>query len=236
MKFGGIQKTSLIDFPGKLSCVIFLTGCNYACPYCHNPDLARGCTACRYPLTDASIMDFLQKRKGFLDGVVISGGEPTLQEELPGLCSRIKEMGYAVKIDTNGSQPGMIEKLMRDSLVDYIAMDIKTDPAAYDPRITRNSDIAAVPTSIQFLMESDIAYEFRTTCVKPFVDERIIDGISTLIQGARCYVLQQFHETTLLDPDFFKNSTPSCSTEELLRFKSIAASRVDICMIRGADV
>lgn len=233
MKFGGIEKSSLIDFPGKLSCVIFLTGCNYACPYCHNPNLARGATACREPMTESWVMDFLEKRKGFLDGVVISGGEPTLQEDLTDLCRKIKEMGYAVKLDTNGSRPGMIQDLLRDSLIDYIAMDIKTDPAAYVPCITRQSDAGAVLTSIRLLMESDIAYEFRTTCVRPLVDARVIDRISTLIQGARCYALQQFHDADMLDPAFFGDDVPAYSNAELLGLKSIAEPRVHTCIIRG---
>ena len=236
MKFGGIQKSSLIDFPGTLSCVIFVTGCNYACPYCHNPDLARGTPVCREPITESWVMEFLKKRKGFLDGVVISGGEPTLQEALPALCRRIKEMGYAVKLDTNGSRPDMLQDLIRNSLIDYIAMDIKTDPAAYVPWITRQSDAGAVPTSIRLLMESNIAYEFRTTCVRPLVDDGVIDRISDLIQGARCYALQQFHEATLLDPGFFRDTPPSYSNEELLGLKSIAESRVDTCIVRGAGV
>lgn len=235
MKFGGIQKSSLIDFPGKLSCVIFLTGCNFTCPYCHNPDLAKGKTACSDSLTESWLMDFLENRKGFLEGVVISGGEPTLQEQLPAFCRRIKEMGYAVKIDTNGSRPRIIQDLIRESLIDYVAMDIKTDPAAYAPWITRNSDTGAVLTSIRLLMESRIDYEFRTTCVRPLVDGGVIDRISTLIQGSRCYALQQFHDADLLDPGFFEAGIPAYSNKELLDLKSIAESRVDTCIIRGAD-
>ena len=144
-------------------------------------------------------------------------------------------MGYAVKLDTNGSRPRMIQDLIRDSLIDYIAMDIKTDPAAYAPCITRNPDTGAVLTSIQLLMESQIDYEFRTTCVRPLVDSGVIDKISTLIRGSRCYALQQFHDADMLDPGFFGAGTPAYSNEELLVLKSIAESRVDTCIIRGAD-
>lgn len=236
MTFGGIQKSSLIDFPGRLSCVIFLTGCNFRCPYCHNPDLAKGKTDPHNPITETWLMDFLEKRKDFLEGVVVSGGEPTIQEKLPAFCRQIKKMGYTVKIDTNGSRPGVIRNLIRDALVDYVAMDIKTDPAAYAPHITRNPDAAeSVLASIRLLMDSQIDYEFRTTCVQPFVDSQVVDRISTLIQGARLYALQQFRDVEMLDPDFFGAGIAVYSSEDLLGFKSIAESRVDTCILRGAD-
>ena len=130
----------------------------------------------------------------------------------------------------------MIGRLLQDARIDYIAMDIKTDPAAYAPWICRQSDAGAVLRSIRLIMASDIAYEFRTTCVRPFVDDRAVDRISTLIQGAKCYALQQFHEATLLDPAFFKDIVPSYSREELSVFRSIAAPRVESCLIRGADL
>ena len=131
MRFGGLQKYSLIDFPGKVSCVLFLSGCNFDCPYCHNPDLVRGEQLCSSSKDEAEIYAFLERRKGLLDGVVISGGEPTLVEDLAPLCEKIKGMGYPVKMDTNGSRPKVIKRLTDESLVDYIAMDIKTAPSRY---------------------------------------------------------------------------------------------------------
>ena len=128
MVIGGIQKISLIDYPGKLSCVLFLSGCNFKCPYCHNPQLVKSDSAYSDCLDEKAVYEFLESRKGLIDGVVISGGEPTLQKNLPLLCNEIKEMGYLVKLDTNGSRPKAIKLLIDEGLVDYVAMDIKSDP------------------------------------------------------------------------------------------------------------
>ena len=133
MRIGGLQKNSLIDYPGKVSCVLFLSGCNFDCPYCHNPDLVRGSLSCHPFLDEKAVYEFLKRRKRFLDGVVISGGEPTLNKNLFRLCEKIKQIGYPLKLDTNGSQPQVIKRLINEGLVDYIAMDIKTDPLHYSP-------------------------------------------------------------------------------------------------------
>jgi len=235
VKFGGLLKTSLIDFPEKIGCVLFLSGCNYACPYCHNPALARGesIRAQGSGKDETDFMEFLEKRKGFLEGVVISGGEPTLQNDLPLLCARIKSMGYAVKIDTNGSRPGMIRGLIRQKLVDYIAMDIKTDPEAYTPLFAASSDAGALLSSIAIIMGSGIDYEFRTTCVRPLVDGQTIEKISTLIQGCRRYVLQAFHEAEILNRAFFDGLSPFYTPAEMEAFQSAARPHVQSCFIRG---
>ena len=128
MVFGGLQKQSLIDFPGKLSCVLFTSGCNFDCPYCHNPDLVNGHTPRPLVLKEGNIYDFLEMRKDFLDGVVISGGEPTLHGDLIDTCRKIKQMGFPIKLDTNGSRPATISNLLDEECIDYIAMDIKTEP------------------------------------------------------------------------------------------------------------
>jgi pyruvate formate lyase activating enzyme len=232
MVFGGLQKNSLIDFPEKMSCVLFLSGCNFNCPYCHNPDLAKGMPATPFPLDEAWVCDFLDRHRGFLDGVVISGGEPTLQEELPALCKKIKQMGYSVKLDTNGSRPKVIEWLIDDGLVDYIAMDIKTDPFQYVPFIVKNYNPDHILTSIRLIMDSSLDYEFRTTCVKPIVDEKGIENIATLINGADFYVLQRFRPSSVLDPEFFRGLGSEYDDEDLLSLKSIAESRVNKCAIR----
>ena len=170
MVFGGLQKNSFIDYPGRISCVLFVSGCNFDCPYCHNPGLVKGGPMASPSLNGEAVFEFLERRKRFLDGVVISGGEPTLQKGLVCLCEKIKKMGYPVKLDTNGSRPKTVKKLVDEGLVDYIAMDIKTDPLHYPRSIKKDSDPDSILSSIQIIMNSALPYEFRTTCVKPIVE------------------------------------------------------------------
>ena len=230
MIIGGLQKNSLIDFPGKLSCVCFVSGCNFRCPYCHNPDLVR------HPghvfLDEPGFFDFLLSRKGFIDGVVVSGGEPTLQKDLFPFVSRIKAEGFAVKLDTNGSRPEILRDLTERALLDYIAMDIKTDPALYPLFMQKEIDPEAIPSSVRLIMASGIPYEFRTTCVRPFVDARSVGTIARLIQGCFLYVLQNFSPTRVLQPEFFKNRKAGYDQEEMSQLKSIADPWVKKCVIR----
>ncbi len=232
MNIGGIVKNSTIDYPGKLSCGIFLSGCNFNCPYCHNPDLAKGYSRGTAEIDPGNVYRFIENRKGFLDGVVISGGEPTLQEDLFDLCMHIKQMGYPVKLDTNGSRPRVIKQLIDEGLVDYIAMDLKTDLTKYAMYIKRNCDMTSILSSIQVIMESAIAYEFRTTCVKPIVTAQIIENICRLIQGAAVYALQRFHKSEMLNPQFFRETNTDYTDDELMQLKAVAESWVEKCILR----
>lgn len=232
MFFGGIQKNSLIDYPGKISCVLFTVGCNFDCPYCHNPELAKGVVNESAAISRDKAFAFLEERTGFLDGVVISGGEPTLHEDLFGFCEKIKQLGYPVKLDTNGSRPRTIGELIKQGLVDYIAMDIKTDPLAYAPHICKHHDSDSILNSIQTIMASPLAYEFKTTCIRPLVDEKVIKTISRQIKGATRYAIQQFQDTRVLRPDFFKRYPDQYKKEDLLEFKNIAAPWVQECLVR----
>ncbi len=232
MLLGGLQKYSLIDFPGKISCVLFVSGCNFDCPYCHNPDLVRGKRLCFPPLDESVVYAFLERRKGLLDGVVISGGEPTLAEDLAPLCEKIKGMGYPVKLDTNGSRPRVIKHLINGDMVDYIAMDIKTAPSQYARFVKKDYDSNDICASIQIIMASSVPHEFRTTCVKPFVDRHIIEDVAKTISGANRYVLQRFNNTRILHPEFFKEAEPGYGMNELMFFKSIAEPWVKECMVR----
>lgn len=229
---GGIQKNSMIDYPGKISCVIFLSGCNFNCPYCHNPDLARGCQSCPHELDQDDLFRFLEARRSFLDGVVISGGEPTLQPGLKRLCQQIKAMGYRIKIDTNGSRPQVIAHLIDAHVVDYIAMDLKTDPARYAPLIVRRADPEAIIASARLIMDSGIDYEFRTTCIKPLVNTETLDAITRLIEGASLFALQQCRDQHVLHPEFFKAQPRRLTDADLLQFQQIAATRVQSCVVR----
>ena len=231
MVFGGLQKNSFIDYPGKLSCVLFVSGCNFRCPYCHNPELVTG-RPCSHAVSEASAWRFLDDRRDLLDGVVVSGGEPTIHRDLPALCERIKAMGYPVKLDTNGSRPECLEALLGDGLVDYVAMDVKTDPCLYPRYIAEDSDPAAVVRSIRVIMESGVPHEFRTTCVKPIVDDRVIERIVRIIAGARLYALQGFHDGAVLCPDFFSDRASACGPDELERFRAVAEPWVERCVVR----
>jgi pyruvate formate lyase activating enzyme len=233
MILGGLQKNSLIDFPGKVSCVLFLKGCNFDCPYCHNPGLVKSSSFCGPVFDMKSVYGFLEGRKGFLDGVVISGGEPTLQKDLVYLCENIKRLGYSVKLDTNGSRPRAIKRLLDEGLVDYIAMDIKTDPFHYYPTITKNDcNPDDIFSSVRITMESGIAYEFRTTCVKPLVNEQAIENITKIIKGAKLYVLQRFHNADVLHPEFFQRKEPGHCKDELMYLKKIAEPLVHRIIVR----
>ena len=232
MVLGGVQKNSMIDYPEKISCVIFLSGCNFDCPYCHNPDLAQGCAQCPATLNETNIWQFLETRRNFLDGVVISGGEPTLQPDLADLCKRIKQMGYPVKLDTNGSRPQVLKKLLENHLIDYVAMDVKTDPSHYAPLIQKKNHPDHIVSSIGLIMDSGLPYEFKTTCIKPLVDTGIIENIARLIKGARLWALQECRETQVLHPEFFQNNDCRLDENELLAFQSIGANYVEKCIVR----
>ena len=165
MNIAGLQKMTLLDFPGKVACTVFFQGCNFRCPFCHNSDLLSG--QGQPLMDDEELLSFLQKRKGLLDGVCITGGEPTLQQELPQLLSRIKELGYAVKLDTNGAQPQVLRALMEQGLVDYVAMDIKNSREQY-PKTAGISEklIPQIEESIRCLLSGKVDYELRTTVVQ----------------------------------------------------------------------
>ncbi len=229
---GGIQKCSLIDFPGKVSCVVFVTGCNFRCPYCHNPELVKNNGSPHRRLDNNIILNFLKQRQGLLDGVVISGGEPTLQPGLFAFCQKLKELGYAVKLDTNGTRPEVIEKLLKAKLVDYVAMDIKADLSGYQVFTGREFASRTISKSIKIIMEQAPAYEFRTTCVKPFIDKAKIYNIAWMIKGAMMYALQRFHQTKVLSPEFFKNNDNTYTDCELQDLKSMVEPFVQNCIIR----
>ncbi len=230
MVFAGLQKHSLIDYPGKVSCVAFVTGCNFQCPYCHNPDLARG----NYPqrISEKAFLAFLTPRLSFLDGVVVTGGEPTLQPGLAELCRTLGAMGLAVKLDTNGSRPDVLLRLIECSCIDSIAMDLKTDLQGYGPPLCRKSMGAEIEKSIRIIMDSGLDYEFRTTCAPPFVDEARMGRMACSIRGAKRYILQACNPGDMLDADFFNGMAPRLSEEQMTRLRQIAAPLVASCGIR----
>jgi len=230
MVFGGIQKSTLIDYPGKVACALFFSGCNFHCPYCHNPELAKGMALEPWPEQDA--YDFLETRKGFLEGVVISGGEPSLHPDVIRVCRPIRQMGYPIKLDTNGSRPKVLEELISTGLVDYVAMDIKTVPELYPQYIQRDCNTDAMISSIRLIKASGLSHEFRTTCIRPLIDGPIMERICEMIQGADLYVLQQFQFSHVLDPAFFKETNYRITENDLLAYRTIAEKWVTSCRIR----
>lgn len=193
MKISGIQKMTLLDFPGRVACTVFTGGCNFLCPFCHNSELL-GHDAPQI-MDENDLLDFLANRHGLLDGVCISGGEPTLQRDLPDVISKIKDMGYAVKLDTNGYRPDVLKSLVANGLLDYVAMDIKSDAAGYaEVAGVSNIDMKRIQESIDFLLTDVVDYEFRTTVVDELHDENSIRGITKLWNGVRAkrYFLQPF--------------------------------------------
>ena len=233
MKIGGIQKLSLVDYPGKTCAAIFTIGCNMRCGYCHNPELV---LPERYadaiPVDD--ILQFLKKRVGKLEGVVISGGEPTMHDDLPELFAKIKQLGFFTKLDSNGTHPAMIKELLDRKLVDYIAMDIKGPLEKYQEIIAYPIDFEAVKQSIELILESDIDFEFRTTVVKSqlLFDKNKnddFDKIGSLIAGAPRFALQRFRSGRTLNPRFERETTYSDEDFELIKKKM--EKYVDLCVI-----
>lgn len=192
MKLVGLQKMTVLDFPGRVACIVFTFGCNFRCPFCHNASLVVGDG--ESDITEDEFFDYLKKRQGILDGVCVTGGEPLIQNGIEDFLKKIKSFGYQIKLDTNGSYPEKLKKLVAEGLVDYVAMDIKNSPEFYSVTVGKDDvDFEKIKQSIDFLInEADIEYEFRTTVVAEFHNEEVFDGIGKLIKGAKNYYLQGF--------------------------------------------
>ena len=191
MEFVSINKMTLLDYPEKVSCVLYTPSCNFMCPYCHNWETLIKESLPPLPFED--IISFLKKRVGILDGVVISGGEPTLMEELPERIKTIKDLGFLVKLDTNGSNPEMLKYLIDNQLIDYVAMDIKHSfNKYYDVIVNRNIDLSDIKESIENLKENKIDYEFRITLIEEYHDKESIYEIGKLLEGCKKIYLQQY--------------------------------------------
>ena len=230
----GLQKMTLLDFPGKVACTLFLQGCNWRCPFCHNSELIAG--PADAPMSAEAFLRFLQSRKGLLDGVCVSGGEPTLQKDLPTLLEGIREMGFAVKLDTNGSRPAVLKQLAQQHLVDYVAMDVKNSPSMYAqtcgiPYI----DMGPIEESIQYLVSSSLPHEFRTTLVLPLHSDNSIQEmgrwLSSLVPGKKPekLFLQRFQDRDTVV--FAGLSAPE--EDDILRWKGMLSPYVQDVVIRG---
>lgn len=226
MTIAGLQKTTLLDYPGKVACTVFLSGCNFRCPFCQNSEILTGSGGEQIP--EEELFAFLERRRGILDGVCVSGGEPLLGDVAP-LLERIKGLGYSVKIDTNGAFPEKLKELYGRGLIDFVAMDIKNSPQKYEKTAGARVDIGKIKESAAFLMECGVGYEFRTTVVKQLHAGEDFVRIGQWLRGAKAYFLQTFRDTeTVLRPGL----TP-CTEAEMQAFKRLLLPFIPNARIRG---
>lgn len=205
MVISGIQRFTMLDFPGRTACIIFTPGCNIRCKFCHNPEFVLPELLSKIKdnfIKPEAVFHFLDKRKGLLDGVVVSGGEPTMMPDVFQFIRQIKERGFAVKLDTNGTRPEVLRHLIEERLLDYIAMDVKASEATYSQLVGPRINTAAIKESIALIKKSDVPYEFRTTIIKEFHTDEVLAGIAQLVDGAQQYYLQTFRPQHTLDPAF----------------------------------
>jgi pyruvate formate lyase activating enzyme len=230
MRIGGIQKVSLIDYPGQISAVVFTQGCNFRCPYCHNPELVNPDLYGDIQ-EEAGILSFLDLRRGKLDAVTLTGGEPTLQEDLPDFIRKIREMDYLVKLDTNGAFPEVLKTLIDQGELAYVAMDIKAPLNRYKAVTRAAVDPAKIRESVDILMASGIDYEFRTTAVPSLITKKDLVAIAREIGSARRYIVQRFNSSKTLDGAMAGQKT--FSREEMGKIKEELENYLPHVMIRG---
>ncbi len=221
MKIGGFQKTSLLDYPDKISAIIWTAGCNFRCPFCYNKDLVLGKVE---QFSEDEILSFLKMRKNLLEGLVISGGEPLMQEDISEFITKVKKMGFLVKIDTNGMFPEKLQELIDKKLVDYIAMDVKAPLDKYDNLTGVKTDIKKIKKSIEIIKNSGLDYEFKTTFVPNLLNKKDIKDISELLRGSKKFFLQQFKNT---------NPMISSALQNAIETLNDIKQYFDTCKVRG---
>ena len=230
MKIHGLQKMTLLDYPGRVACTVFFGGCDMRCPFCHNAELLDGTAP--PVMEEEELLLFLKKRQGLLDGVAITGGEPLLQPDIARFAEKVRALGYPIKLDTNGTHPDRLEELIRGGLVQYVAMDIKNSPERYaETAGVPGLDLAPVRESVSILLEGRTDYEFRTTTIAEFHDDESFEKIGPWIKGARRYFLQRF-----TDRDTVPFGGLHAPTEEQMRWwADIVRPYVPNVELRGVD-
>ena len=237
MTIGGLQKLTLIDYPGKVAATAFLFGCNFRCPYCHNPELVYSKSGEGQPqIKESDFFKFLKERAGFLDGICITGGEPTIHSDLPKFIQKIKKNGFFIKLDTNGTNPDMLKELIENNLVDFVAMDIKTSIAKYK-KFGAEHEVSQIQKSVNIIRNSDKDYEFRTTVAPEIVDEKDIEEIGRWLKGSKKIALQQFRPASpaggpekVLDLSF--QNTKPYSLQELEKMVKILEPHIGAVELR----
>ena len=229
MDFAGMQSLTLLDFPNKVACILFVRGCNFRCPFCHNASLV--CGDAENTFQEADVLAFLKKRQGLLDGVVISGGEPTLYPELIPFLQKVRALGYAIKLDTNGTNPTLLKQIVGEGLVDFVAMDIKNSPHFYSATCgVPKADMASIEESRNFLMDGNVDYEFRTTVVDGLHTKESIDELARWIAGAKRYYLQVFKDSGhLLHPE----NLQAFDEKGMVELLEIAKKHIPNAQLRG---
>ena len=236
MLIGGINTLTLQDYPDKIACILFTVGCNFRCGFCHNPQFVLPEEICNYKDThcipEDSFFRFLDQRQGLLDGVVVSGGEPTLHPDLIPFLKKIKAKGFLTKLDTNGTQPNVIAQMLDQYCLDYIAMDIKSDMANYEHITNSTVDLDSIKQTRDLIMRSQIPYEFRTTVISEIHTPQMIQSIGEFCQNAENFGLQNFRNIKVLDPKY-KQYT-AVSDENLFAYKKILKQYIENVEIRNA--
>jgi pyruvate formate lyase activating enzyme len=228
MTINGMQKLTLLDYPGNVACLIFTQGCNFRCPFCHNSGLLDMNNNCE-KIDEKEVFKYLEKRRGLLDGVCISGGEPLLQKDIEDFIRKVKDLGYKVKLDTNGSSPKKLKQLIEDGLIDYVAMDIKNDFLNYDKTAGMCTNIDNIKKSIEIIENSNIEYEFRTTIVKQFHDVGKLEKIIQYIGPNARYYIQNYQDCSSV----LQRGLNGFDNEELLNIKNTLGVKYPNLVVRG---
>lgn len=227
MKISGLQKLTLLDYPGKMACTVFTHGCNFRCGFCHNALLVTEDNS--DIISEDEFFAFLKKRQGILEGVCISGGEPTLQADLSEFITKVKSLGYAVKLDTNGTNPRLLKSLIEDNLLDYVAMDIKHSPDKYDIICSCQVDMDSIKESVSIIIDSGIDHEFRTTTVREYHTAEDFDAIAQWIKGDSKYFLQHFEDSGNIIGD----NLSAFTKEEMTAFAERIRDKLPNVALRG---
>jgi len=231
MQIGGLQKITLIDYPGRIAATVFLIGCDFKCPWCYSSELVLPEKIKKQPrISQKEFFKFLKERKELLEGATICGGEPSINKDLPQFCKKIKKAGYLVKLDTNGSNPKMLKKLIDEKLIDYVAMDIKLPREKYQKILGRKIKIEDIEKSVKILKEGKVDYEFRTTVVPTILTKEDILEIAKWIRGAKKYFLQNFKPEKTIDPKFEK--IKPYPQEYLLEIQKAISPFFEVCQVR----
>ena len=232
MKLYGMEKLSLVDYDGHIASTVFTGACNFRCGFCHNSPLVLDVKSLQV-ISEEEVIDYLKKRKGILDGLCITGGEPTLNSDLPSFCEKVKNIGYNVKIDTNGTNPEMVKYLAENKLADYFAMDIKNDKSNYGEIIgIKNYDTKTVEKTVEFFLTNDYEYEFRTTLIAEYHKKENIEEIGKWIKGAKRYSMQKFKEVNTC----ISLGLHAVSDEQAKEFLEIIKNYVKESKLRGYDL